>query len=468
MAPPATWLSACLSADWLVGPACARWEPALRRRSQDLAQLDSPPRILLAEPDPIDFLAGVATVLGTAHSLILGHPRWAATDWHQAIAATQPTVIWGEPPTVPPPRPPSAAAPPSPETILIPTGGTSGRLRFAVHTPATLTAAVVGFQQFFGGDRLNFCCVLPLHHVSGLMQVLRVWHTGGQLALPGFKALEQGQFPRTDMTGWFLSLVPTQLQRLLQNPATIPWLRQFRAILLGGAPAWAELLDHSRNLGLPLAPTYGMTETAAQIATQLPQDFLAGRSGYTVLPHAQVSLAPLTAGDAAPAGTKDEGIVMIQATSLLRGYVPAAGEVGDRPFRTDDIGWLDAAGKLHLRGRVSDKIITGGENVFPAEVEAAIRATGLVQDVAVLGLGDRQWGEVVTAIYVPRHASIASQQLAAAVAPQLSHYKRPKHWIPCPTLPRNAQGKLNRAALRHLAHAHLATAPTAPENRRNP
>lgn len=469
MATPDALIQDCLTRDWLVGVAGDRLLVEFHRRAAQLAEDGKPQRIFLIEPDPVDFLAGLLSALAAGHTLILGNPRWGLQEWQQAIAITNPTLIWGKFPSslersfrsrhqnTSVVDPPSKLQTPQ---FLIPTGGSSGMLRFACHTWETLTAAVQGFHQFFGGDRLHSCCVLPLFHVSGLMQVLRGLHTGGTLALLDFKQLEQGYLPKYEMTNGFLSLVPTQLHRLLQYPGMIPWLQQFRAVLLGGAPAWADLLEQSRALGLPLAPTYGMTETAAQIATQYPQDFLNGRSGYTVLPHAQVSFRPLdTEFIVAEAGITP-GVVGIQASSLFLGYRSGGakndGEMGDRPlpatpFYTDDIGYLDSAGKLHLLGRASDKIITGGENVFPAEVEAAIWATGLVRDVAVIGMGDRHWGEAVTALYVPRCSEVSANAIAEHLRLILSPHKRPKRWLPCSELPRNAQGKINRAALQSLA-----------------
>lgn len=473
MATPNALIQDSLTRDWLVGVSCDRFHAVLRARAAQLAEMGSPQRIFLVESDPVDFLAGFLSALAAGHHLILGNPRWEQREWQQALALTTPTLIWGQSPLSAEPlslsnqplsnqlepvtqQPPSNSQNP---TVLIPTGGSSGNLRFASHTWETLIASVQGFHQFFGGDRLHSCCVLPLFHVSGLMQVMRTLRTGSLLALPNFKYLEQGQLPERDMTNWFLSLVPTQLHRLLQEPVTIPWLQQFRAILLGGAPAWGDLLEQGRTLRLPLAPTYGMTETAAQIATQYPQDFLAGRSGYTVLPHAQVTLVPtaessVVASTAAAQSSTLPGVVGIWASSLFWGYGPDGADGrnrGDRPFLTDDIGYLDQSGKLHLLGRASDKIITGGENVFPAEVESAIWATGLVRDVAVLGMGDRHWGECVTALYVPKSPNLAATDIAARLAATLSRYKRPKRWLACTQLPRNTQGKLNRTELYHLA-----------------
>jgi O-succinylbenzoic acid--CoA ligase len=120
-------------------------------------------------------------------------------------------------------------------------------------------------------------------------------------------------------------------------------------------------------------------------------------------------------------------------------------------FHTDDIGQIDADGYLTIIGRNSDKIITGGENVFPLEVIQAILDTKLVKDVWVLGLPDRYWGEVVTAVYVPLTDELSTAQLINAIASQLSKYKIPKHWIPVPELPRNNLGKINLDRLRELA-----------------
>jgi len=421
MAPPLSLIQQALDRDWLIGLDQTQFHTQFHQSYTDLAPLPDPTPILILELDPTRFLARFLATLATSHTAILGNPHWTTSELNQALTLTQPPH-------------------PSHPLILIPTGGTSGHLRFATHTWDTLSAAVWGFQQFFGRSPIHSCCVLPLYHVSGLMQGMRSLLTAGTLAFHPFKSLERGILPALAPKDFFLSLVPTQLHRLLNHSSTTAWLQQFSTILLGGAPPWPTLLDQARHQGLLLAPTYGMTETAAQIATQKPADFLAGKAGYQLLPHAQVSLR--------------EGIIHIQTKSLALGYFPDF-FAPDQPFCTDDLGYLDEAGQLHVVGRASDKIITGGENVFPAEVEAAIRATGLVDDVAVVGVGDRHWGEAVTAIYIPRHADITPTQLKLALTPTLSRFKHPKHWIPTPSLPRTPQGKLNRSALQALAQPHI-------------
>ncbi|MEM9767705.1 MAG: AMP-binding protein [Cyanobacteria bacterium P01_D01_bin.71] len=454
-----------------------------------------PRDILLVDSDPVRFLAAFFAALQHPCRIWLANPQWGTQEWHQVTAQCQPDIVIGTvPPTIrvrnraqgaeceemglargqdtrtkqtnsPAPQPPNHPTP----SIHIPTGGSSGNIRFAVHTWETLLASVQGFCQHFDCATVNAYCILPLHHVSGLMQAMRCWLTGGQLTVQPFQELLQpGAISQTFQqeriaasSGSFLSLVPTQLQRSLQaNWDTVPWLRQFTAILLGGAPLWPSLRQTARDLRLPLAPTYGLTETAAQVATLLPSEFLAGQTGSgRALPHAQITIQD-GAGQALPPGVV--GQIAIKAKSLARasGLTPIA-----PPLMTNDLGCLDQAGFLHVMGRETSLIITGGEKVQPEEVEAAILATGLVQDVAVVGLPDADWGERVVAIAVGTakndHDTLA-QTLRQRLKFQLSPYKLPKQWCFWPTLPRNAQGKLNRSLLLQQVAAALGVPSPAP------
>jgi o-succinylbenzoate---CoA ligase len=496
------YLTAPSQDEWLVGYANQDFYDQAWSRYQALIALALPPTILLAEREPIAFLASFIAACAANCPIALANPDWAEAEWQQVMALIQPDLIWGEPnachdraslpPSTPPPIDPSTRKPdqapqkhPAPCTlhplslpaaILIPTSGSTGKLRFAVHTWDTLMAAVQGFRDYFEVDRVNSYCVLPLHHVSGLMQFLRSFTSGGQLVILPFKAFAAGQLPSIAPADFFLSLVPTQLHRLITpplHPKALPdipetpftlhpcssphpaihsstLLPHFQAIFLGGAPAWADLLAQARALRLPIAPTYGMTETAAQIVTLKPAAWLAGQTGCgQVLPHAQVQIiSPL--GAVLP--PNHIGQITIQADSLMLGYYPSAiGSTPDLPhsFSPDDLGYLDPSGCLHIVGRNSQKIITGGENVYPAEVEAAIRATQLVIDVCVIGQPDSQWGQVVTALYVPQ-GDVTETTLRQAVAPHLSKFKQPKRWLQVTALPRNAQGKINFAQLEQI------------------
>jgi o-succinylbenzoate---CoA ligase len=186
--------------------------------------------------------------------------------------------------------------------IMIPTGGSSGQVKFAIHTWQTLSASVAGLQDYFQMPVINSFCVLPVYHVSGLMQFMRSLLTGGNLVITTSKHLETNLDSYINPQDFFISLVPTQLQKILNNPITSAWLSQFQAVFLGGGAAWSELLNKARYLQIPLALTYGMTETASQIATLKPQDFLAGNNSCgQVLPHARIIFneikVPLLKGD---------------------------------------------------------------------------------------------------------------------------------------------------------------------------
>lgn len=425
------------------------------------------PTILLTEADPEKFLSTFLAACIARCPVVLGNPHWTATEQTRARAIATPDLIWGT--TYPESAPPEHSPPPlQPGWILIPTGGSSGNLRFAIHTWETLMASVQGFQTYFQVEHINSCCTLPLYHVSGLMQFLRSLTSGGTLVVMPFKPLLMGELTgelaKINPSHYFLSLVPTQLQRLL-DAGSADWLAKFSTILLGGAPAWPDLLERARQQSIRLAPTYGMTETASQVATLKPDDFLQGKPGVgQVLPHAAIHIGEAPDRPSLP-GTP--GILWIRAASLALGYCPLADPqtpcsetpYSEAPYsetayskylKTDDLGYFDPQGHLHITGRNHHTIITGGENVFPAEVEAVIRATGLVKDVCVLGLPDPDWGERVTAVYVPLQEYTNSADLHQAITPHLSAYKRPKQWLAIASLPRNAQGKINYAALTQL------------------
>jgi O-succinylbenzoic acid--CoA ligase len=384
------------------------------------------PTILISEFDPLYFLASFIAA-STAHCpVFLANPAWTEPEWRQVFQQVNPDLIWGITPSnsfqidVPSP---------TPGWIMIPTGGSSGKVRFVIHTYETLLSSVMGFQEYFQIEQVSSYCVLPLYHVSGLMQFLRSLLTHGKFVTSSSKNID---FTVVDSPEFFLSLVPTQLQRLLQNPSSE--LSQFQTVLLGGAPAWAELLETARQHQIRLAPTYGMTETASQVATLKPDDFLQGKTGCgQVLPHAQITIA-------------ENGAIAIQSQSLALGYYP---NLFSTPlFQTDDLGYFDAAEYLYIIGRSSQKIITGGENVFPAEVEAVIRASGLVKDVYVLGLANPDWGEIITAVYVPVNLKVTVLMIQNFLDRELSKYKHPKRWLRVEELPRNAQGKINDMAIR--------------------
>jgi O-succinylbenzoic acid--CoA ligase len=320
--------------------------------------------------------------------------------------------------------------------LMIPSGGAGGGLKFARHDGLTIAAAVDGFRRHFGMERVSSVCVLPLHHVSGLMAWMRSALTGGSFMPWSWKEAEAGRFPQNVPDGYCLSLVPTQLQRLLGSSAAVAWLQRFRAIFLGGGPAWDGLTEEAARLALPLSPSYGATETAAMVAALRPEEFLGGRRGCgSPLPHARIDIV-------------DGGIVRVEGDSIFRGYFPEMRE--KRGWATGDIGAFDSKGSLVILGRSDDTIVTGGKKVSPSEVEAALRSSGEFDDVAVIGLPDPDWGQVVVACHPAVLRTPGRERVEAALA-GLASYKHPKKYAGISPWPRNAQGKINRAELARLA-----------------
>lgn len=319
--------------------------------------------------------------------------------------------------------------------LCLPTGGSGGGVKLARHDESTLAAAVQGFGRHFGVERINALGLLPLHHVSGLMAWMRTVLTGGTYRPASWKALADGHYPALPASGgdWFVSLVPTQLARLLDDPVAVNWLRRFRAVLVGGGPAWPALLTRAAAAQLPIALAYGSTETAAMVAALRPAEFLAGRrDDGTALPHARLTLA-------------HDGDLVIEASSLFRGYWPQAR--ADGPWSSADRAELDSAGRLRVLGRADAWIITGGKKVDPLVVENVLRSAGRWADVAVLGLPDPDWGQRVVACHSVDPGPTPGVDLERVVNAQLLPAERPKAYIPVTPWPRNQQGKVNRAAL---------------------
>jgi O-succinylbenzoic acid--CoA ligase len=402
-----------------------------------LTQLSNP-KIIIAEKSPVRFLGSFIAACAAKCPVFLCNPDWSPDEWEQVLNLIQPDIVLGIDHHFSKSSIHNYQSP-IPHSIMIPTGGSSGKIKFAIHTWQTLTASVQGFTEYFQINAVNSFCILPLYHVSGLMQFMRSFTTGGKLVITTSKTLENSQLPNINPHDFFISLVPTQLQKIYQNPALTQWLSQFSTVLLGGALPWEELLEKARFHQIRLAPTYGMTETASQIATLKPDEFLQGKfNSGKVLPHAKITI------------DNQPGNINIQTQSLALGYYPEIWENRNN-FIVDDLGFLDHQGYLHIIGRNSDKIITGGENVYPIEIEAAIRKTQMVTDVCVIGVPDKHWGQALTAMYIPNHQNISHLQIQTQLKNQLSKFKIPKHWISLPNLPRNTQGKINRQQLQKIA-----------------
>jgi O-succinylbenzoic acid--CoA ligase len=306
-------------------------------------------------------------------------------------------------------------------TVLF-TSGTEGEPKPVELTAGNLDAAAAGSAAVFGsdpGDR--WLSPLPLFHVAGLSILTRcarnattaVLHDRFDLAVV-LEALTAGDVS-------LISLVPTQLRRL--RDAGLTDAPALRALLLGGGPIPPDLVDWARETGLPVRCTYGMTETASQVAVTD-----AWESAATPLPEAEIEIAA-------------DGEI------LVRGPMVAPGALsGDGWLHTGDVGSIDRHGRLHVEGRIKELIVTGGEKVAPAAVEAVLAAHPAVADVGVAGTPDPDWGEAVTA-YVVERGAVSDYDLLAFCRERLAGYQVPKRIVRVTALPRNAGGKLIRAEM---------------------
>jgi O-succinylbenzoic acid--CoA ligase len=271
----------------------------------------------------------------------------------------------------------------------------------------------------------RWLCTLPLAHVGGLSILIRsTIYATTAVVHPRFDA---GAAVRALMEERItvVSVVATTLQRLLDAGLERP--PHLRVALLGGGPAPAPLLERAAAAGVPVAQTYGMTETCSQAATSLPgEPETAGRA----LAGARIEIA----GD---------GEVLVAGPTVAPGAVAADGWL-----HTGDLGTLDDRGRLTVVGRKADTIVSGGENVAPAEVEAVLMGHPDVLDAAVYGRPDAEWGEAVVARIVPRPGALVDlETLRAHSAGRLAAFKLPKALEVTESLPRTPSGKLLRREL---------------------
>lgn len=384
---------------------------------------------VVSASDPMVFMTEFRRAVAGGGAVLLADPRWGRRE-REELAALRNRLASG------------VEGPGDVGWLGVPTGGTGGRVRFARHDGTTLAAAVAGFARHFGVERVHAGGVLPLHHVSGLMAWLRSALTGGDFQAWDWRRIEAGDLPPLPprSEGWFFSVVPTQLARLLARPAAVEWLRGFRAVLVGGAGADAGLLERAAAARLPLAPSYGMTETAAMVAALRPEEFLRGRRDVgTALPHARVEVST-------------DGGVWVGGESVFRGYFPDGRPEG--PFATEDLGRMAADGYLEIFGRRDQVLITGGEKVAPGEVEVVLRRATGVARLAVVGVPDAEWGQRVVAVVGPGEI-FSAEQAQAAARRELAPAQRPKAYLVVTEWPENAAGKVNRARLVALARRAL-------------
>ncbi len=373
-------------------------------------------RVALALPAGEEFVVALHGCLLSGHPAVPVDLRLSEDERAQRLAGA--SVVVSEPlresstgmPTV------FGADPP---VAVMHTSGTTAAPKPVVLTHGNFLASALGSAVALGLDPAErWLCPMPLTHVGGLSIPIRS-------AIYATTAVLHGRFDTGDVLAELMdpgrrttlvSLVPTMLARLLDaglnRPPTLRWA------LLGGGPIARALVQRAQLAGVPVAPSYGMTEACSQIAT----------FGWP-LPGVEVR----TAG----------------GEIVVRGPVVSAGALDeDGWLHTGDLGRFDGRSRLEITGRKADTIVSGGENVAPAEVEAALLEHSAVADAGVFGRPDPEWGEAVVAKVVLREGGVASEaDLRAHCAARLASFKVPKQVELVAGIPRGATGKLLRREL---------------------
>ena len=349
----------------------------------------------------------------------------------------------------------AAAQLPAGAGLVLGSGGSSGGRRWCLQPWSHLEASAAACGQWlvaqgFQLSALTLVNPLPLHHMSGLMPQLRARAWGADLVNLSPAQLKRPAELLEFQAGWrqplLLSLVPTQLQRLLAHPSGLAWLQRFDLIWLGGAGLSVELAERALQARLRLAPCYGATETAAMVCALEPDRFLAGVGGCGH-PFADCQLR-----------LGEHGAIELRTPRLSPGWlqdgalVPFAGP--SLWWRSGDGGWLTHQG-LEVLGRLDGAINSGGHTVFPEQVEQRLldlaAAAGLpLAALLVLGEPDPLWGERLVGLFRPLPEASDPGPIAEVatnlqtLARQLPPSQRPHRWLACPELAPSALGKWRR------------------------
>lgn len=334
---------------------------------------------------------------------------------------------------------------------IIFTSGTSGRPKGAMLTFANhYWSAIASADRIGVRDDDIWLSVLPLYHVGGQAILFRSVVYGTAMEVhSGFDThtvLDSLRYRRASL----LSLVPTMLDRLLRAGLTRRDAPTLRLILLGGAAAPASLLDAATDAGLPVATTYGLTEAASQVATAMPEQ-LTTKPGSVGRPLARTRIT-ICGEDGQPHPNGTIGEIVVTGPTVMRGYyddVPAtAAALRTDGFHTGDLGYLDDDGDLWVVARRSDLILSGGENVYPAEVEGVLCLHDAVAQVCVVGIADNEWGaRVAAAVQVRPGMGLTADDLDAFARQHLAGYKVPRLIAFVKEMPLTGSGKIDRAGV---------------------
>jgi o-succinylbenzoate---CoA ligase len=334
------------------------------------------------------------------------------------------------------------------------TSGTTGNPKGVIQTYGNHWWSSVGSALNLGYTETDrWLCSVPLFHISGYSILMRGVIYGMPIILHQTFDAEQTIEDIKTKQITIMSVVGTMLFRIVETLKEAQLPSQFRCFLLGGGPAPLPLLEACLEKKLPVFQSYGMTETSSQIVTLSPEYSISklGSAGKPLFP----SQLKIMLEDGKMAAPKEAGEIVVKGPNVTTGYLfhPEATKKNlvDGWFHTGDIGYVDEEGFLYVLDRRSDLIISGGENIYPAEVESVLLSHPGVADAGVTGMEDKTWGQVPVAFIVRKNgASVSASQLQQHCLENLAKYKVPKMFHFTELLPRNAAKKLLRRKLCEL------------------
>jgi len=397
----------------------------------------APRRARLVANASVDFLVRLYALLEVGIPTILIHPRLLSAE-RDAAGRIDPEALdlEGIPPAAAGRVPAAVRDPGDGEAVVVLTSGTSATPKGVVLSRrALLAAAAASAARLEWRDDDRWLLSLTPAHVGGLSIITRCLIARRPVVLPeaGDVATLEGTVTRDRVT--LLSLVAAQLERLMERserPAP-----PLRAILTGGGPVGMSLLAEAARRGWPVCPTYGLSETCSQVATQMPGGAPDPSAGVgPPLPGVNVRVV--------------DGEIQVRGGVLMDRYLPMGAHAS--PFTSDgwlatgDLGRLDERGNLHVLGRGDDLIVTGGENVAPVEVEDVLRGCPGVRAALVFGVPDRTWGSVVAVAIVADQPPPRETAVTAWLAQRLAPFKRPRRIVFVEGIPLTPSGKPDRRA----------------------
>jgi fatty-acyl-CoA synthase len=405
---------------------------------------DAQAQAVFVGADYADVMASILPECGDVRLLVQmedGHPRWPAfRDWIAPYPATDPNL----------------PATDDDDVIQLYTSGTTGLPKGVMLTEknyrALFASASQQWARFLPSD--SVLVVMPLFHVAGANMGMLSLYQGSRAVV--MREADPGKVLQLLEEHWVrqVLLVPALINMVLQHPAMATTdLSRLEMVYYGASPISEEVLKRAQvAFGAELTQLYGATETIG-LGTNLPPQAHHGRLLRACgVPSLGVEVRVMT--DGRPAEPEEVGEIEIRSEGVMKGYwnrpdATAASIDSEGWYKTGDAGFFDADGYLFIHDRVKDMIVSGGENVYPAEVENAIFSHPCVADAAVIGVPDERWGEAVKAIVVLREGSPADPaSIIAHCRERIAGYKTPKSVDFVAVLPRNPSGKVLRRELR--------------------